>query len=88
MKHQRSDFNALPALFILRSRDVERRMWNPPCASIEFRIEALDQNDLIRRQAILVVPPTYTTLVSSYRMLHNENEIGVISTLTDEPDRT
>jgi hypothetical protein len=58
MKYQRANLNALPALLILRIRHLKRRMRYPPSSPIKLRVEAFDQNHLIRRKPRLIKPTT------------------------------
>lgn len=56
MEHQSSDLDTLPRRGIHRLRIDKGGMWNPPGTTVEFGIEALDQNHLFGRLSVQVVP--------------------------------
>lgn len=56
MEHQSSDFNALPGIFIHRLWVHKCGVRNSPSATVELRIETLDQSHLLWRLPVQVVP--------------------------------
>ena len=57
VEDQRPDLDTLAILLVLCPRDGKSRMRNTSGPTIELRIEALDQDHLLRREPGLVVPP-------------------------------
>jgi hypothetical protein len=49
VENKRPNFDTFPPLFILRIRHLESSVWDPSRPAVKLRIEALDQQHLVRR---------------------------------------
>jgi hypothetical protein len=56
MEYQSTHFDALSALFILRTWNVERGVWHASSTSILLRIEALDEYYFLRLKLRFIEP--------------------------------
>lgn len=56
MEYQSTHFDALPALFVLRARNVERGVWHASSTSVLLRVEALDEYHFLGAKFRFVEP--------------------------------
>lgn len=57
VKDQSPDLNALPSREVIVGPAVDKcRVRHPPGAPVGLGVEALDQDDLLRRDAVLEIP--------------------------------